>query len=111
MAGITAIALVGFGGWFANQKPSMHRCTAQLSIATVDGISYRLQDQGPPGRERCDGVMFDISNPRMVATDGVFAAGYLGFDCKVHSPDGSTSPTITTPNRADGLCGQADWPR
>jgi hypothetical protein len=55
--------------------------------------------------------MFDTSNPRMVAADGWFAAGYLGLDCKVHAPDGSTSPTITTPNRADGLCGQADWPR
>jgi hypothetical protein len=71
-------------------------CAAQAPMAFVDGETVALEDHGFPGRDGCDIGRTD---------EGAGDMNVLGFDCRVRTPAGDVVAS-TTPNRADGTCGQ-----
>jgi hypothetical protein len=70
-------------------------CPAQGQMAVVEGETVALQDRAFPGRDPCD----------VGRTHGTGDINVLGFDCRVRTPAGEVVAS-TTPNRADGTCGQ-----
>ena len=75
-------------------------CAVGLQLTTVDGQMVALEDQNAPG-PTAKGPCGDSDRK------GVAGMNTLGFDCKLRDETGRVVAT-TTPNRADGLCGQRD---
>jgi hypothetical protein len=75
---------------------SQHKiCNTMLSARSFQGGTVALEDQGGPGRDGCDDRHAGAS----------FSWNVLGFDCKIRDP-GDVVVATSTPNRADGTCGQ-----
>jgi hypothetical protein len=104
--GIAAVALTStllIGPVFVLHSRPPVFCSTGLPISTVDGQTVVLQDHGRPGRHKEDNPCIgDYDSP-----NGVAGFNTLGFDCKLRDVNGLVVGT-STPNRADGTCGQPD---
>jgi hypothetical protein len=93
VAVVTVLAAVSIT--LAKLSGGFGSCPAQGQMAVVDGETVALQDHSFPGRDPCD----------VGRTHGTGDINVLGFDCKIRTPAGEVVAS-TTPNRADGTCGQ-----
>ena len=92
---VGAVGLVTRVDWDSES----HFCTTQLSVAGVGGRDAALQDQGSPGRDGCD------LGDNGVTLERVRMEYELDYDCLLRNRSGEVVAS-TTPNRADGTCGQ-----
>jgi hypothetical protein len=93
VAVVTVLAAVSIT--LAKRSGDFGSCAAQGQMAVVDGETVALEDHAFPGRDPCD----------VGRTHGTGDMNVLGFDCRVRTPAGEVVAS-TTPNRADGTCGQ-----